>query len=132
MKNNAGILDFRNKKFIGLSCVFVILFPFVLTAQPFSNAAANMPFQQESQGATAGGGVQVDASQSALVYSPFSPFSPSQLPQGNNPVLYGPGGDPIGGLPMENGSVVLLGMVLAYVLFRLIHTRFGNRRARIC
>ena len=130
MKNNTGILDFFNKKFIGLSFVLIILIPFVLSAQPFSNAAANKPFQPGSEGAPAGGG-QTNASQSALVYSPFSPYAPSPLPTGNSPVLYGPGGDPIGGLPMENGSIVLLGLVLAYVFFRLVHTRFWNKRTRI-
>ena len=130
MKNNANVLDFFNKKFIGLSFVSFILFPFVLSAQPFSKTTVNSPFQQESQGLSAGT-VQNNASQSTLAYSPFSPFAPSQSLQGNNTVLYGPGGEPIGGLPLENGSVVLLCFVLAYAFFRLIHTRFLNKRSNI-
>ena len=131
MKNNGGISDFFNKKFIGLSFVLIFLIPFVSTAQPFSNSTANMPFQEGTQGATSGGGAADGGQSLSLVYSPFSPLPLSQLPV-DSPVLYGPGGDPIGGLPMGNGSAVLLAMVLAYVLFRLIHTRFWNRKTRMC
>ncbi len=130
MKDNAGILKFFKKKFICLNFAFIALMPFSLAAQTFSNPAGSSPFQQENPGVSVGA-TQAGVDQSGLIYSPFSPFSPTQLQNGNEPVLYGPGGNPIGGLPIENGSIILLGMVLGYALFRMIRTRMRYKKTQI-
>ena len=129
MKSNVRFLDFFNKKIISLLFVVVALIPRGLGAQPFSSA--NSSFQQ-GVGLSAGES-QTDVNQSSLAYTPFSPFSssPAWPSQGNNPVLYGPGGDPIGGLPLENGSVVLLYLVIVYILLRLWHTRFSHKKVQV-
>lgn len=50
---------------------------------------------------------------SGLVYSPFEAYKNTHAPQ---PVLYGPGGDPIGGLPIQDGYWLLFFVVLSYSL----------------
>ena len=130
MENSVRFLDFFNKKIIGLFFAWMVLTPMGLIAQPFSDS--NSSFRQGSVGFSVGES-QADVNQSAVVYTPFSPFPPPQSwsSQGNNPVLYGPGGDPIGGLPLENGSIVLFCLAIAYALFRLVHTRFKHKQIRI-
>ena len=127
MKSNVRTLDFFNRKFVCLCFVFVwvSLTPLGLTAQPFSST--NTSFQAGNLDLSSREG-QTGVNQQGLVYSPFLPCSTSSSlsPLGNTPVLYGPGGTPIGGLPLENGSIVLLYLVIAYAIFRLIHTRFGH------
>jgi hypothetical protein len=60
-------------------------------------------------------------------YQPFSPFTPSQQnPFGAQdqpfgpPVLYGPGGNPIGGLPVTDGVGLLFFAVLGYCIYKTV------------
>jgi len=46
----------------------------------------------------------------------ISPFEPSS--SSGDPALYGPGGDPIGGLPVKNAPYALLMMAGIYALFK--------------
>ena len=129
MKRIVVIWNLVSKQLIVLSLVLTPFIPLNLVAQSFPVSQGNGYFQPGGIGMPSGE-MPANGNQLGTVYAPFSPYSPTQLPQGNNPVLYGPGGNPIGGLPMGNGSIVLLSLVVAYVLFRLVQTRF-NRKARV-
>lgn len=53
---------------------------------------------------------------SGLAYAPFGSEKNNLV---SGPVLYGPGGDPIGGLPVSDSSWLLLAGVVAYSLYKL-------------
>ena len=69
---------------------------------------------------------QEEASRTGSVYQPFAPFTPYQQLGDTNPVLYGPGGDPIGGLPIANGAHLLFFCVIGYSIYKL----FSQRKKR--
>ena len=68
------------------------------------------------------------ASSESGVYQPFTPFNPSQQLGGTNPVLFGPGGEPIGGLPATNGAHLLFFGVLVYSVYKLITQRKNPKK----
>ena len=91
---------------LAVSCLGI----FSLSAQVFQSSEPTVVFPAQEEASKAGSGG---------IYQPFSPFPPSQQ-SGNNPVLYGPGGDPIGGLPITNGVTLLFLCIIGYSTYKLI------------
>ncbi len=58
---------------------------------------------------------------SSLAFTPFESSSYDGLSE--SPALYGPGGDPIGGLPVGNDVCVLSACVFAYAFYKLLRRR---------
>ena len=106
-------------------CFFIICPQLALQAQPFAGSGGgSSPFQEP-------GGIGWSSTPSGdlpagVAYSPFSPFSPSSS---SSPVLYGPGGNPIGGLPISSGHWLLLGLVLMYAGWRFFKRRQVDKKA---
>ena len=115
----------HNKKIESILTVAFILFSFLpLQAQPFSGLSSPTQLSEGSTGIFP----QTAEPSGGVAYTPFSPFSPSQQ-NGLSPVLYGPGGTPIGGLPTSNGCLLLLGFVLIYSGWRFFKRRTLNKKA---
>jgi hypothetical protein len=53
----------------------------------------------------------------------FIPFAADVSSDSDQPVLYGPGGDPIGGLPVNEGILLLLAGGMIYLSGKVINKR---------
>jgi hypothetical protein len=67
---------------------------------------------------------QTEPSDFSGIYVPFE--SPGTVSATEEPVLYGPGGDPIGGLPVGNGVWILFGSVFIYALGKVYQKSRNN------
>ncbi len=101
-----------------LFCVFISA---SLNAQSFKESISTIsPVNAEKQDATS----SMHADFPGIV-APFSPFQQSPLGQNQefSPVLYGPGGNPIGGLPLTDNVPLLFGAVLCYCAYKAIRRK---------
>ncbi len=111
-------------------CFTALFIPFFTAlAQPFSD----VPPSPESNGIVWNSTTTAVGQSAGSMYTPYSPFSPvsPSLQNGDNPVLYGPGGNPIGGLPISNGHWILLSLVLVYSIWRFFKRRETDKKLRI-
>jgi hypothetical protein len=56
----------------------------------------------------------------------YGPFDSQEQSLSSEPALYGPGGDPIGGLPVKEGHAILFLSLAGYCLFKI-----GKRRKKV-
>ena len=104
------IKDFLYVIVVAISCLCI----FSIKAQIFQPPETAPVFPTQEETLQAG----------SEVYPPFSPFHlPQPLGNPNKPVLFGPGGEPIGGLPATNGAHLLFLGVIVYSFYRLITQR---------
>jgi len=94
--------DVRKKMLKGILLFICFILPWGMTAQEFLFEPGNDASWQEP---------------TELIHVPFGSEHENKLAE--EPVLYGPGGDPIGGLPAGNGHLFLLGGVIAYALVKV-------------
>ena len=119
MKSLKYLFASNNKGFLSVIAFILVFFAFLtLQAQPFSST----PMPTQLSGGNVGIFPQFTEQAAGVAYTPFSPFSPSQQ-NGLGPVLYGPGGTPIGGLPTSNGNLLMLGLVIIYSGWRFFKRR---------
>ena len=128
MKTSGNLFESQSKKFASIVALALVLFSFLpLQSQPFSGLSSPT---QLSEGSTWNVPPSAEPTGGGIAYTPFSPFSPSQQ-NGLSPVLYGPGGTPIGGLPTSNGCMLLLSFVLIYSGWRFFKRRKVSKKACI-
>ena len=109
----------------GCFCIKTALFAGLLTLSlnvqgQFSESSPIFPNQQSQNTSGVFSGQEAFAPSQA-----FSPFAPSQQTlnkQGElfDPALYGPGGNPIGGLPMKDGAQFLFFAVFGYCIYKIL------------
>ena len=119
MKTSGILYISQSKVFISIGLLALALFIFLPSqAQPFSGSSSPTQLFEGSVWIFP----QFTEPARGVAYAPLSPFSPSRQ-HSLSPVLYGPGGTPIGGLPISNGSLFLLGCVIIYAGWRFFRRR---------
>jgi hypothetical protein len=122
-----------------IKCLFVVSLFLLGITDSFAaefNFSGNVesPFPNNANNIQSGDIFGQPISSSRLVYRPFELYnfqSYNNQTQFFDPVLYGPGGDPIGGLPVGEGIYALFFGVLAYCIYKVgckvYYVRIMNR-----